>query len=76
MPVIEIPAKTIQRCDGCQNEVESDIRPKYWTTLKHFRDAYDHQGNAMASDNVDLLLCPTCTETVTTIINETFNRDD
>lgn len=76
MTVIEIPAKIIHKCDGCQAEVDGKDRPKYWTTMKHYRNAYDFQGNACASDNIELLLCNTCTDIFTTVVNKAFQRED
>jgi len=76
MTKIEIPAKTIYKCDGCKAEVEGKGRPKHWTMMKHYRDAYDMQGNACASDNIELELCETCTEIFTNAVNTAFKRDD
>lgn len=72
----EIPAKTIYTCDGCKVEVEGKGRPKYWTSMTHYRDAYDWQGNACASDNINLELCAACTELFSDAVNKAFKRDD
>jgi hypothetical protein len=76
MGVTEIPAKTINECDGCHKQVEGKNRPKFWTQMTHYRDAYDMQGNACASDNIKLMFCNVCTETFSTVVNEAFKRDD
>jgi transcription elongation factor Elf1 len=76
MTIKNIPAKVIHICDGCQAEVESKDRPKYWTKVHHYRDAYDFQGNAVAGDNIELMLCAACTEKFTTAINDVFKRED
>lgn len=76
MTVISIPAKTIHQCDGCKEEVEDKNRPKYWTKVIHYRDAYDFQGNAVAANNIELLLCGSCTEVFTTTVNDRFERND
>jgi hypothetical protein len=81
MAVVEVPRSYRYICDDCGAEhVQENAgghytnsRPKFWAHLKLSRDAYDHQGSAVADGSIERLLCAACSEKVISSINSAID---
>lgn len=71
-----IPHAYENECDGCgkKETSSSQSRPKYWSGLALYRDAYDFQGQAVADGSITRLLCGECTRQVAEAINQVIER--
>jgi hypothetical protein len=82
MGIREVPKSYVYTCDGCRKEHTQEnasghylnSRPKYWSTLKVGRDAYDYQGCAVADGSIERLLCDSCSEKVMKAINKALEK--
>jgi hypothetical protein len=72
MTVKKIPLKFLFTCNLCELEVEQESdtsKPKHWSRLCLFREAYDYQDNAAANADIKLDLCQPCTKAIVHAIN-------
>lgn len=78
MAIRHIPEIVVFICDGCSAEQKADgeyqRRPKYWSTLRVERDAYDYQGCAVADGSIERMLCRECSTKLENAINQALNR--
>lgn len=76
MSTEHIPAKDLIICDGCGERAEGkSFRGIYhggYLTIG--RDAYDFQGNAVASNNINLDLCSKCMKLAVEALNTAFRK--
>lgn len=59
-----IPEHHVWNCDVCKitkTDHDSEYRPKGWMQMNLYQSAHDYQGNAVAANNTELVICDVCT---------------